>query len=149
VFFDSCIETEYLKMSYFLQSGCREQEVAHAELCDLDPKTSTLHVQPKPHRQWKVKDKEDRFIPLPVWLVKRLLELHAGKGPHQLLFPNSGGNVEGHFLRQIQQIALRAGLNCGSCESTVAGKPITCEKNACCSRWSCHAFRRTYATIQH
>lgn len=148
-FFAVCTESEYLWSSYFLYSGCREQEIAHAEVCDLDRKSSTLHVQPKPSRRWKIKDKEDRFLPLPGWLVAKLLATKGGSDPHDLLFPNSEGNVEGHFLRKIQRIALRGGLNCGRCESTDEGEPVSCKDNACCSKWSCHAFRRTYATIQH
>jgi integrase len=87
-----------------LYSGCREQEVAHVEVCDLDSKTGTLHVQPKPSRKWKIKDKEDRFIPFPAWLAAKLLAAKAGTDAHELLFTNSDGNVEGHFLRKIRRL---------------------------------------------
>jgi hypothetical protein len=48
-----------------LWTGCREGKVAHAEWRDLDFKKNVLHVQPKPDRNWKVKVREDRFVPVP------------------------------------------------------------------------------------
>ena len=53
-------------------------EVSHAEFCDLDFRENVLYVQPKPHRNWKVKDKEDRFIPLPPPLMEKLREQKGG-----------------------------------------------------------------------
>jgi integrase len=48
---------------------------------------------------------------------------------HSFLFPNSEGNLEGHSLRKVQQIANRAGLDG--------------------STFSLHSWRRTFATRLH
>jgi integrase len=70
----ACSDEEWLVWEFFWWSGCREGEVSHAEWCDIDFRKNVLHIQPKPHRNWKVKDKEDRFVPLPPPLVKKLQE---------------------------------------------------------------------------
>ncbi|MGE5110490.1 MAG: hypothetical protein ACM3JB_06515 [Acidobacteriaceae bacterium] len=46
--------------------------MAHTEWCDLNFQKNVLHVQPKPHRGWKVKDREDRFMPIPASLMAKL-----------------------------------------------------------------------------
>jgi hypothetical protein len=46
--------------------------VAHTEWCDLNFQKNVLHVQPKPDRGWKVKDREDRFMPIPASLMAKL-----------------------------------------------------------------------------
>jgi hypothetical protein len=77
----ACTEEEWLVWEFFWWSGCREGEVSRAEWCDLDLRKNVLHVQPKPHRNWKVKDKEDRFVPLPPPLMEKLREYKGAGGP--------------------------------------------------------------------
>ena len=128
--FALCDDEERLIYSFFLNSGCREAEVAHTEVADLDFKRNLLHVQGKPHRRFRLKGKEDRFVPLPAPLMKKLKVHSEDKQPNHLLFPNKvTGGVEGHFLRHLQQIAKRGKL------------PV--------SDYTLHAFRRTFATIHH
>jgi integrase len=128
--FELCDDEEKLTYSFFLNSGCREAEVAYTEIADLDFKRNLLHVQGKPHRRFRLKGKEDRFVPLPEPLMKKLKAHCAGKQPGALLFPNKlTGGVEGHFLRHLQQIAKRGKL-----------PP---------SAYTLHAFRRSFATIHH
>jgi len=128
--FALCDADEKLIYSFFLNSGCREAEVAHTEVADLNFKRNLLHVQGKPHRRFRLKGKEDRFVPLPVSLMKKLKKHCAGKKPNDLLFPNKlTAGVEGHFLRHLQQIARRGKLPA--------------------SDYTLHAFRRTFATIHH
>jgi integrase len=128
--FELCDPEEKLIYSFFLNSGCREAEVAHTEVADLDFKRNLLHVQGKQHRRFRLKGKEDRFVPLPAALMKKLKAHCAGKQPNDLLFPNQQtGGVEGHFLRHLQQIAKRGKLPA--------------------SDYTLHAFRRTFATIHH
>jgi integrase len=94
----ACTEEEWLVWDFFWWSGCREGEVSHAEWCDLDFRKNVLHVQPKPHRNWKVKGKEDRFIPLPPPLMEKLREQKGKAEAHGLIFPAENGGVRGHFL---------------------------------------------------
>jgi site-specific recombinase XerD len=80
---------EKLIYSFFLNSGCREAEVAHTEVGDLDFKRNLLHVQGKPHRRFRLKGKEDRFVPIPASLMKKLKAHCADKKPGDLYFPMS------------------------------------------------------------
>ena len=121
-------EDEWLVWEYFWWSGCREQEVSHAEWCDLDSRKNVLHVQPKPNRDWRVKDKEDRFVPLPPALMKKLQERKGKAEQHDLIFPAENGGVEGHFLRRLQNFV---------------------EDHKVKGTWELHKFRKTFATFYH
>jgi integrase/recombinase XerD len=108
--FAACDEEERMVWEFFLTSGCREGEVAHTEWGDLDFTKCTLHVQPKPERGWKPKDREDRFVPLPRELMAKLQAKRNGAAANALVFPNGRGGVEGHFLRRLKLAGRRAGI---------------------------------------
>jgi integrase/recombinase XerD len=63
----------------------------------------------------------------------------------------SGDN---HFLRKLKRIALRAGLNCGQCKTTINKgsyehkRPVevTCATDPVCEHWYLHRLRKTCAT---
>jgi hypothetical protein len=60
-------------------------------------------------------------VPIPdslIELLKVRKEMNPGKW---LIFPNSQGNPEGHFLRLLKLRAFAAGLNCGHCVSRLRG----------------------------
>ena len=44
-------------MSHFLNTGCRQQEVANAEYYDLLDDVDVVWVRSKPHRGFKLKGK--------------------------------------------------------------------------------------------
>jgi integrase len=113
---------ERLLLRFFLGTGMREQEVAHAELSDI--KHSYIQVQAKPQYGWSPKtDAGTRNVPLGDALLADL-RTHCSTG---LLFPNpKTGRPEGHYLRIIQDVAKRAGV----------------------SGAGCHRFRDTFATEQ-
>lgn len=48
------------------------------------------------------------------------------------------------MLRQLQNLAHKAGLNCGECVNK-AGK--SCIAHPVCQRWGLHKFRKTFATL--
>jgi len=89
---------------------------------------NVLHVQPKPHRNWKVKDKEDRFIPLPPPLMEKLRERKGKADAHDLIFAAENGGVQGHFLRILKNFVK---------ENDIEGT------------WELHKFRKTFATFYH
>jgi integrase len=103
-------------MSYFLNTGCREQEVANAEYCDLLDDVNVVWVRSKPHRGFRLKGKKwqnkGRKLPVPTALMDKLRDRMIAKAakPGDLIFPNTIGGVEGHFLRKLQAIAERAGV---------------------------------------
>jgi integrase len=114
-FFEVCTLSEALIHKFFLLSGCREQEAANTEIRDLDFSKNVLHISPKPERGFRLKGKKGaaahgRKVPIPASFMRQLEAICRGKGEHDLLFPNTEGRVEGHFLRKCQVIAKRAGL---------------------------------------
>jgi integrase len=114
--FQAADAEERLWMSYFLNTGCREQEVANAEYCDLLDDVNVVWVRSKPHRGFKLKGKKwqnkGRRLPVPTALMDKLRDRMIAKAakPSDLIFPNTIGGVEGHFLRKLQAFAERAGV---------------------------------------
>jgi len=137
-FFAACEgEDEELPFKLLLHSGMREDEFAHAEWGDLDAKISVVHIQPKPHRGFRLKSKRnmggevgDRYVPIEPKLTKRLVARmqKLGAKPGDLMFPNSLGSSEGHLLRKCKVIAGRAKLS---------------------GKWTLHSWRKTFATRLH
>jgi integrase len=117
---------EEILFQFFLCTGVREQEAMYAEWDDLDFVDGIFTVKAKGH--WNPKDREEREVPIPDFLVAALKQrmLHtAGK----LIFPSPTGKPDGHMLRHLKELAQRAGLD-----------PETC---------GLHKFRKTWATLQH
>ena len=134
---------------FFLGTGFREDEVAHACDTDVDFKLKTISVLEKRQWNWKPKDKEERTVPIPDSLVELLKVRKAMHPDGWLIFPNTKGNPEGHFLRMLKERALAAGLNCGHCTGMMNGKAASCKDAACCEHWILHRFRKTFATMHH
>jgi integrase len=115
-FLAACTPEEELRFEFFLHSMGREQEVANTEVADLLLDVNQLHIQPKPHRGFRLKGKKGgqavkgRKVPMPINFMARLREYTKGMRPHDLIFPNTEGRVEGYFLRTAKKIAERAGL---------------------------------------
>jgi len=130
---------------FFLGTGCREQEVEYMTWNDVDLEQKIVRVTAKPQWNWKPKDSDERSVPVPEWLVKKLIRLKS-RSINSLLFPNQLGRPEGHFLAKLKGLALHAGLNCGHC---VNKRGQSCKDKPVCTRWSLHKFRRTFATMHH
>jgi len=109
----------------------------------------TISVLEKREWNWKPKDKEERTVPIPDSLMELLKVRKAMHADGWLIFPNTKGNPEGHFLRMLKERALAAGLNCGHCMGTLDGKAVSCKDAACCEHWILHRFRKTFATMHH
>jgi integrase/recombinase XerD len=125
--FSACNEEEKLMFRFFLQTGFREQEVMVACYTDLNPETKTIMVLEKPEFEFKPKDSEERQIPIPDALVAALLERRKHTDS-KLIFPNGGGRTNGHMLRDLLNIAKRAGLH---------------------GKFGLHKFRKSFATMHH
>lgn len=151
-FFD---EEEQAIFKFFLGTGCREQEVSHAEWSDIDWQRHTYTVKAKPRWKFTPKSHEARTIPLPAELLTVLKEWRKkADGDCTLLFPNSGCRPNGHMLRYLKAAAKRAGLNCGHCvsesrDALAEQKPRTCKTAPVCEQFKLHSFRKTYATKLH
>ncbi len=141
--FSGADEAQQLLFAFFLATGFREQEVVHCTWGSVDFNGCVISVRSKPEYGFRVKDKEERSVPVPDDLITSLTKLkHTSTSA--LLFPGPNGKPNGHFLRELQRLAYRAGLNCGECVSR-SGRE--CGKAACCREWGLHKFRKTFATM--
>jgi integrase len=141
-FFASLTEDyDRLLFDVLLTCGLREQEAMHLEYGDLNRSQRTLKVQSKPRWHFKVKDAEEREIPIGTSLLKRIDAYRKNHEGKSLIFGARGGSrdvPDGHLLRRLKLLARDAGLNCGSCAA--------CVERQECERYFLHKFRATYIT---
>jgi integrase len=117
-------DEEWFTLDYFLKSGVRDGEAAHAEYSDV--KGGFLNIVDKPHLKWHPKHWHMRRIPIPQDLVAAIAERQRQNPGGRLIFPNGAGNPDEHLLRIVQRVAKNAG---GTFHADL------------------HTFRRTYATL--
>src|ERR1017187_1049619 len=117
-------DEERFTLDYFLKSGVRDGEAAHAEYSDV--KSGFLNIVDKPHLKWHPKHWHIRRIPIPQDLIAAIAERQKQNPGCKLIFPNGAWNPDEHLLRIVQRIAKRAG---GTFHADL------------------HTFRRTYATL--
>jgi integrase len=141
-FFQS-LESDYDKLLFdvLLMTGLREREAMHLEWADISFARSTLQVKSKPRYKHKIKDSEEREMPLTIELMEQLRAYREQHPDGRLVFGKLGGTVDepdGHLLRRLKSLVKRAKLNCGNCS--------TCISNEECERWYLHKFRANYIT---
>jgi len=117
-------DEERFMVDYFLKTGVRDGEAAHAEYGDV--KGGFLNIVDKPHLDWHPKHWHIRRIPIPLDLVAAIANRQRQNPGCKLIFPNKGGKPDQHLLRIVQRVAKRAG---GTFHADL------------------HTFRRTYATL--
>jgi integrase len=141
--FAAATPNERVLFEFFLGTGFREQEVMYATWANVDFKHGLISVWSKPELGFRVKDKEERIVPVPDSLIEALLR-RKREATSLLIFPGGKGQPDGHMLRTLQKLAFRAGLNCGEC-LTKDGK--CCSEDPVCRRWGLHKWRKTFATM--
>jgi integrase/recombinase XerD len=142
-------DEETICYRFFLDTACREKEVAYAPWNDIDWQKAEYIVRSKEWRTatgvekaFTTKNHKTRRVPLTRELVDMLRKRQkSSKSPW--IFPNDDGELEGHFLRKFKKIAYRAGLNCGHCEPDCSDSPEGCEKHYL------HRLRKSRATFWH
>jgi integrase/recombinase XerD len=133
-------------LTFFLCTGVREQEAQYACWTDVDLEAKVHTVTEHLDLGYTPKDKEEGDIQLPDVLVDRL-RARRERMPHtRLIFPGAEGKANGHILRVIKRLALRAGVNCGHC---VNKRGLPCATHAVCRHVILHKLRKTYATVLH
>jgi integrase len=142
-FFES-LDTDYDKLLFdlLLTTGLREREAMHLEFVDISHARRVLHVRSKPDYGHRIKDAEEREMPLTAKLVKRLRDYQERHPDSRLVFGKRGGledAPDGHLLRRLKVLVRNAGLNCGTC--------TTCLSSQECEHWFLHKFRATYITM--
>jgi integrase len=139
VFFAS-LKSPYHRLVFelFLKTGMRDQEAMHVEWTDISTSTKTLHLRAKPKYEFKLKDHEQRAMPLPDELMKLLANYRKAHPTTNLILGSKNDQPPTKLLRLLKDCARRAGLNCGTCNACIARKE--------CERWFLHRFRATYCT---
>jgi integrase len=129
-------------IKFVLETGIRDKEAAHAEWNDIDG--SYLQLKDKPKYDWRLKDKENRSIPLRPALVERLKARRRrqvekakeeGRDVPTLIFPNSLNRPNLALDETIQRVVARAKKN------GVKWNPR--------SEVTMHKFRKNFATFMY
>jgi integrase/recombinase XerD len=147
-------DEEKARYKFFLGTGCRDKEVTFAAWNDIDFDKKTYHVRRKEDVGFTPKSHESRTIPLPDSLIVLLKERKKYAQHDRWIFVNREGKPDNHFLRKLKNIALRAGLNCGQCRTTITeGRydnrkrvEVSCKDRPVCQHFYLHRFRKTCAS---
>jgi integrase len=150
-------EGERILYKFFLGTACRSKEVKFAAWSDINFDKKTFTVRSKPEVGFTVKNHESRTMRLPASLIESLKARRKNSPHDRWIFVNHEGGPGNHFLRRLKEIALRVGLNCGQCKTTVTkGKydrkhavEVTCKTDPVCEHIFLHRLRKTCATRWH
>ncbi len=145
---------EEIRYKFFLGTGCRDKEVTFAAWSDIDFKKKTYHIRRKEDVGFTPKSHESRTVRLPESLITMLKARHDAAPHERWIFVNRDGKPDNHFLRKLKGIALRAGLNCKQCKTTLSrgefGQKrkveVSCKDEPVCEHFYLHRFRKTCAT---
>lgn len=132
-------ERLYSACSLMLKTGLREQEMIFLPWKNVNLKRGVLHIEGNATYGFKVKDSEERDIPIPEALVEWLREYRTAHPLDVLVAPTKSGNPNYKFLRTLKRAAHRAGLNCQTCAA--------CKERNECEHWFLHKFRATCITL--
>lgn len=122
-----------------LKLGLREQEIMYAEWGDVDLEESAFRVQGKRHWNFRVKDSEQREVPIPCDLLAELKAWRESHPETRLIVGTSSDSPNTKLLRTLKRLAKAAGLTCGKCEGCTGSVKE-------CQDWTLHKLRRTYCT---
>jgi integrase/recombinase XerD len=145
---------EAIRYRFFLGTACRSQEVTFAAWQDIDFSKKTYHVRRKDDVGFTPKSHESRTVPIPAPLVVMLEARRKRMPKSRWIFGGEEGAPGNHFLRKLKAIALRAGLNCGECKTTITKGEgdsrrlveVSCKDHPVCEHFYLHRFRKTCAT---
>src|ERR1700749_2711824 len=113
--FENATQDESDLLHFFLCTGAREQEVQFVCWADVDLERRTYTITEHLDLGYRPKDKEEGTVPIPELLVQTLKARRERYHETRLIFPGKHGKPNGHALRIIKRLALRAGVNCGQC----------------------------------
>jgi integrase len=120
------------------QTGLREREAVFLQWADIDLNRGTLTVSAKPELGFRIKDREERAIPLGDGLVT-LLRGYREKNPKKVFVIGTASDSPDYkLLRTLKRLVHNGGLNCGVC--------LTCRERNECEVWFLHKFRATFIT---
>jgi integrase/recombinase XerD len=144
---------EKIRYRFFLGTGCRDKEVTFAAWQDINWTKKEYHVRRKEDVGFTPKNHESRTIPIPDSLIGELKKREKIKQHDRWIFVNEQGRPDNHFLRKLKKIALRAGVNCGQCKTSITKgrwkrtlREVTCKTDPVCEHIYLHRLRKTCAT---
>lgn len=144
--FDVASEDEADFLFFLLCTGAREQEAQYCCWTDIDLENKTYTVTEHRDLGFRPKDKEEGTLPIPSILVDRLVARRERMPRVRLVFPSLSGKPNGHALRMVKRIALRAGINCGNCMNK---RGQSCIEYPVCKHIFLHKMRKTFASTLH
>lgn len=127
-----------LAFELLLKSGMREGEAVHLPWKMVNFERGYVRVRSNLDYGFKVKDKEQRDIPLPPDLMTKLRDWRDAHPGTKLVIGTASDKPSYKLLRALKRCANRIGLNCGECESCVSHNE--------CEHWFLHKFRATFTT---
>ena len=127
-----------------LKCGLRDKELRHLEFKDLNLVNNTLLVRRKPQWGFKVKDSEQRELPLPDDLVVELKAWQESRPGMMLVLGTANDRPNSVLLESLKQLADAAKLSCGRCDGCARLKEPGYRGG--CMEFTLHRFRRTYLT---
>jgi integrase len=128
-----------IALNLMLKCGLRRKEVAFAYFSDINFADKTILVRGKPEWDFKVKNRIQRYIPVPDDLLEELRPWEADHPSQRLIIQTAKGGPELRMIRHLKRFVYLHGLRCGRCHHCRAGNPN-------CEDWELHKFRRTYIT---
>jgi integrase len=130
-----------LTFELMLKCGLREQEAMYLEWSSVDLERGKLRVRRNPRYGFKVKDKEQREIPIEAAHLARLKAMRKKFPQIYLVTGTRSDKPHTHLLRALKRLVNKAKLQCGSCDG--------CRRklNPECEHWFLHKFRATYITM--
>jgi integrase len=127
-----------------LVTGAREREAMHVEWRNIHIESKTVEFKSKPQWNFRMKDFEERSVPISQEFVARLMQYKKDHAGSNTLIFHKGGKPDGHMLRTLKQQVRAAGLSCGRCGKCAdESLPVWLRE---CENWILHKFRATYAT---
>jgi integrase len=128
-----------IALGLMLKCGLRRKEVAFAYFSDINFAEKTILVRGKPEWNFKVKNRVQRYVPIPDDLIEELRQWAADHSGRSLIIQTDSGRPELSLIKKLKRFAYLHGLRCGRCAHCRSGNPE-------CEDWELHKFRRTYAT---
>lgn len=144
--FEHARQDETDLLHFLLCTGAREQEAQFACWTDVDLERQTYTVTEHLDLGYRPKDKEEGTLPIPGLLVETLKARRRRYPKGRLIFPGKHGGPNGHALRIVKRLALRAGVNCGQCLNK---KGKSCATHPVCRQILLHKMRKTFASTLH
>lgn len=129
---------------WLLGTGGREGDTMFVRWTDVDLVAGAYTITE--HSDFTPKDLEEQTNQISDQLRDALIERRKRYPNTRLIFPGPHGKPNGHLLRIVKKLALRAGVNCGD---RVNKAGLSCKDHPVCENVFLHKFRKTFASQHH